>query len=71
MRRATVAAPVAEILNACYFVRMNRRPSLREQRRLALQRLGEICRAAFNEAEDFEPLFAALIDGLSPRERDF
>jgi len=44
----------------------------REQRAAAIRQLGCAVRDAFNQSEDFEPLLAAICDGLRPRdERPF
>lgn len=40
----------------------------RIQRQQAIQKLGLIVRAAFAESDDFEPLLAAVVDGLRPRD---
>jgi hypothetical protein len=72
MDRATSAlARHSRILNAAYLVRLYPRPAQRLARAQAIVQLGRACREAFNETEDFEPLFQAIVDGLSPRERDF
>lgn len=66
---------VAAILNAAWMVRhhargarMSSQSPLREQRRLAIQHLGITVRDAFNKSQDFEPLLAAVCDGLRPKD---
>ena len=58
---------VAAIYNACWWLRncRGRRGVNRDQ---AIQKLGIAVRHAFQESENFEPLLAALIDGLNPRD---
>lgn len=74
---ASAAAPLeleamsAEIRNAAYFVRHYRRGRtgrILELRRQAIVRLGLTVREAFNKSDDFEPLLAAIVDGLRPQE---
>lgn len=63
---------VAGILNAAWMVRHYARGGRsrlqRAQRSQAIQQLGLTVRDAFNRSEDFEPLLAALVDGLRPRD---
>lgn len=40
----------------------------REHRAAAIAKLGETVRHAFNTSDDFEPLLAAICDGLRPRD---
>jgi len=61
-------AHVAAILNASWPVRQYVRPSQRLQRQQAILKLGLTVREAFNNSEDFEPLLAAVADGLRPRD---
>ena len=71
---------VAQILNAAWMVRHYARGSgmtdqtsrMARNRHAAIHDLGIAVRGAFNKSEDFEPLLAALVDGLRPRdERPF
>jgi hypothetical protein len=69
---------VAAIMNAAWMVRHYARGAgLRETnpafklRADAIYKLGMICREAFNEAEDFEPLLSAIIDALSKQPPSF
>ena len=61
---------VASILNAAWMVRHYQRGGRltiqREQRDLAIRHLGQIVRDAFTESEEYEPLLAAVLDGLRP-----
>lgn len=60
------------IRNAAWMVRNYRRPCLSQQRDAAIRALGVTVRDAFNKSEDFEPLLAAICDGLRPHdERPF
>lgn len=63
---------VARILNACWWVRHYRRRSriTTASRQQAILALGLILRDAFTRTDDFEPLLAALLDGLRPQEED-
>lgn len=62
----------AGIRHAAYDVRRFPRPHQRELRAEAIRQLGHACRRAFNDCgEDFEPVLAAIVEGLSPRPRDF
>jgi len=64
--------PTDAIRNACFMVRHYPRPAQRARRAQAILRLGLTVRAAFNSTDDFEPLLAALLDGLRPNdERPF
>ena len=62
---------VAEILNACWWVRRYKRggrvASLALHRKQAILKLGLVCREAFNRADDYEPILTALVDGLQRR----
>lgn len=63
---------VAAILNGGYMVRHYPRPGQSAQRAEAIAQLGRVVRDAFNQSEDFEPLLAAICDGLRPHdERPF
>jgi len=62
------APHVAAILNAAYLVRYYRRPIQRRQRAAAIGELGRTVREAFSRSEDFEPLLAAICDGLRPND---
>jgi hypothetical protein len=66
------AAKVAAILNAAWMVRHYKRGGRvaiqRAQRDQAIQKLGLIVRDAFSNSNDFEPLLAAIVDGLRPSE---
>ena len=64
---------VARILNAAYMVRYRARGGrvsetspLYRKRMEAIHELGLVVRHAFNVSEDFEPLLAAVCDGLRP-----
>jgi hypothetical protein len=71
-QRRDAAILAAAILNAAYMVRHYRRPCARAQRAAAVRALGLTVRDAFNQSEDFEPLLAAVCDGLRPHdERPF
>lgn len=63
---------VAAILNAAWMVRHYTRGGRlsiqRAQRAEAVLMLGLIVREAFNASQDFEPLLAAIVDGLRPRD---
>jgi len=59
-------ARVSAILNAAWMVRHYCRPFQRAQRAQAIRALGLAVRAAFNRSDDFEPLLAAICDGLRP-----
>lgn len=68
------ATHCAAILNAAWMVRHYRRPTaaMSAKRADAIAQLGATVRAAFNQSEDFEPLLAAICDGLRPHdERPF
>lgn len=59
------------ILNACWMVRhyaLQRTPAMRLRRKQAIQILGLVLREAFAEADDFEPLLVAILQGLHPRD---
>jgi hypothetical protein len=60
----------AAISNDCWMVRHYapaRTPTMRLRRQQAIQKLGVTVRRAFNASDKFEPLLAALVDGLRPR----
>ena len=62
---------IAAILNAAWLVRhygLQRNASQRLRRTQAIIRLGLEIREAFSSSEDFEPLLAAIVDGLRPKE---
>jgi hypothetical protein len=69
------AAHVAAILNSAWMVRhyaLQRNHAQRLKRAQAIRKLGLEVREAFNSSDDFEPLLAAVVDGLRPRdERPF
>lgn len=58
---------LADIRNACWFVRRFHRPGQEELRAKAILELGMACRAAFSERSDFEPVLLVILDGLSPQ----
>lgn len=70
---------VAAILNAAWMVRhharggrVTRGSPMAAKRDEAIRQLGVTVRDAFNQCEDFEPLLAAVCDGLRPHdERPF
>ncbi len=66
------AAHVAAILNAAWMVRhyaRGARSSIHAaERAAAIRALGLTVRRAFTESDHFEPLLAAVADGLRPRE---
>lgn len=58
---------VSLILNASWMVRhYSRSTAMRSQ---AILKLGHTLRYALAKSEDFEPLIAAILDGLRPAER--
>lgn len=57
----------ATIRNKAWMVRHYPRAMQRELRARAIRELGLAVRAAFNASDDFEPLLAAVVDGLAPR----
>lgn len=66
---------VAAILNAAWMVRhharggrVSRSSPLSKKRDEAIKHLGVVVRDAFNTSEDFEPLLAAVCDGLRPHD---
>lgn len=63
---------VAAILNAAWMVRHyargGRSAIQRSQRQDAIRTLGLVVRDAFNRADNFEPLLAAICDGLRPHD---
>ncbi len=66
---------VAEILNDGWMVRhysLQRTSVERARRAQAIQKMGLTVRNAFAQSDNFEPLLAAVADGLRPRdERPF
>lgn len=72
MDSTSTPARVAAILNAAWMVRHYARGGRtfihRTERTAAIHQLGLTCREAFNRSEDFEPLLAAICDGLRPRD---
>jgi len=66
---------LAEIRNAGYLVRhyaLQRTSHARLLRAQAITKMGLAVRAAFSNSDDFEPMLAAVADGLRPRdERPF
>lgn len=66
------ASHVAAILNAAWMVRhysRGGRTSIgKAQRSQAIQMLGLTVREAFSNSDDFEPLLAAVADGLRPHD---
>ena len=74
MSAPDTASLVAAILNACWMVRHYARGArqtvspMAARRREAIRKLGLIVRDAFARSDDFEPLLAAIVDGLVPRE---
>ena len=58
----------ASILNASWVVRHYKRNRLK--RAQAIQRLGIEVREAFIHSDDFEPLLAAILAGLRPKDED-
>jgi len=64
------ATAVAEICNACWWVRHYQRGArvamLASRRNQAILKLGLTCREIFNRTDDFEPVLIALVDGLRP-----
>ena len=57
---------VHAILNAAWMVRHYAR--VPRKRAEAIRQLGLVVRQSLNSSEDFEPLLAALVDGLRPKE---
>lgn len=57
---------VHAILNAAWMVRHYAHSS--RKRAEAIHNLGLVVRQSFSSSEDFEPLLAALVDGLRPKE---
>lgn len=69
------AGLVASILNAAWMVRhqvrggrFSRDSVLHDLRQESIKTLGVAVRDAFNASEDYEPLLAAICDGLRPRD---
>jgi hypothetical protein len=62
---------VAAILNAAWMVRHYERGGRtsigRRRRNAAIKKMGLTVRECFNQSEDFEPLLAAILDGLDPK----
>lgn len=71
MQSTRTEVHIAAILNAAWLVRHYSRGSRlkiqRKQRKKAIQQLGLTVREAFNASETFEPLLAAIVEGLRPR----
>ena len=63
---------VAAILNAAWMVRHyargGRSAIQRAERQYAIKHLGLVVRDAFSFSDDFEPLLAAVADGLRPKD---
>lgn len=63
---------VAQLLNAAYmvrhYVRGGRSSIGKAHRAQAIQQMGLAVREAFSQSDDFEPLLAAVANGLSPRD---
>ena len=57
---------VHAILNAAWMVRHY--AYVPRKRAEAIRQLGLVVRQSLNSSEDFEPLLAALVDGLRPRD---
>jgi len=64
---------VAQILNAAWLVRHyargGRSQIQKAPRDKAIKQLGLVVREAFSATEDFEPLLAAIVDGLRPQDQ--
>lgn len=58
------AARIAEICNAAWWVRNYGRPAKEIERRNSVRALGLLCRSAFAETDDFEPLLRAIVESL-------
>jgi hypothetical protein len=61
----------AAIRNPCYLVRHYCRPGQRAQRAAAILEVGRAVRAAFvafDDAQSFDVLLHAIVEGLVPRE---
>lgn len=62
---------VSAILNAAWLVRHyargGRTTIQRNERAQAIRKLGVTVREAFNGSEDFEPMLAAVVEGLRPK----
>ena len=63
---------VAAILNCAWMVRHYARGArsliLQKQRQQAIRKMGLTVREVFSRSEDFEPLLAAILDGLNPHD---
>lgn len=62
---------MAEIRHLSWMIRhcgQQRNESQRLRRTQAIQKLGLELREAFSETEDFEPLLAAILHGLNPKD---
>ena len=72
MRQPRIEVQVAAILNAAWMVRHyargGRSSIQRAEREEAIRELGLVVREAFSHSDDFEPLLAAVADGLRPKE---
>jgi hypothetical protein len=66
---------VAEIMSAGWWIRYYRRGAMssigRVERAEAIRRMGEICRVAFSDCEDYEALLTAIVDALLPHDPRF
>ena len=69
------ASLVASILNSAWMVRhysrggrMRPTSTMAMHRHQAIQKLGRVVRDAFTMSEDYEPLLAAVCDGLRPKD---
>ncbi len=60
MKPELVAAHVAALCNAAWWVRWYCRPHQVKQRAAALRTMGLAARAAFNQTEEFGPLLYAI-----------
>lgn len=68
MEADALAAHVAAVCNAAWWVRWYARPHQAEQRAAAIRTLGLAARAAFNASEDFGPLLYAIARTLPAEE---
>jgi hypothetical protein len=51
-----------------HYERGGRSLILRKERQRAIRKMGLAVREAFDSSEDFEPLLAAVLDGLAPKD---
>ncbi len=65
MKNDKQIAIVAELYNCAWWIRNYGRPGKKLERAVSIRALGLAARRAFNQTEDFEPLFKALADGLA------